>query len=777
MPAVVAPSVAGYLPIPRTPLIGRAQEMATACAQLRRQDVGLLTLVGPGGVGKTRLAVAIAEELQSEFRDGMCYVQLAALIDSALVLDTIAQALGIREHPDQPLIEGLQAALRAQQLLLVLDNFEHLTAACPELGLLLTTCRDLKLLVTSRTPLHLRAEHVFPVLPLALPNMQRLVDLDSLVRNAAMRLFIERAQATRPSFALNKHNAEAVAAICARLDGLPLAIELAAARVNLLTPQMLLARLDRRLALLTSATPDAAPRQQTLRNTIAWSFDLLTPQQQRVFRRLAVFAGGWTLEAADAVVQADGEALDVLESLTTLVDQHLVVRIDQPDDSRFGFLETVAEFARTQLAESTEASGAQRRHADWYLAWAEAIYERLQHYEPDAFRETERELPNVRAALDWLAQNGDGTGFARLAVALDPFWFQRCYFTEGQERFQHALAIGRAAPPIITARVLSAAAVFANLHGQNAAATGYIEECIAIARTQSNPRVLGIALLIRGQIALEGHDFEGATADYRVAAELGHATGERFVRASATEHLAFAAYGLGDYAQCATYAAEAIALGWELGHESPAIASALEILGLARQAQDDASGAIELFRQSIAMCQRVEQPQMLAWTAVALARTAELLGQPERAARLLGGSDGLRERTNGVLLFPERDFYAESSVSLRARLGDDRFNTELANGRRLSLAELVTFADETADALVADPAESADESHAEASLLTQRELEVLRLIADGKPDREIAALLFISPRTVTSHVTNILNKLGVNSRSAATAYAIRHALV
>jgi predicted ATPase/DNA-binding XRE family transcriptional regulator len=424
------------VPAPLTPLIGRETEIAAVTALLKNPAVRLLTLTGPGGTGKTRLALAVAEHLTADFPYSVAFVPLAPLGDPAFVTSAIAQRLGVREAAGQSLLDRLKTYLADKQMLLILDNFEHLVPAAPLIADLLAACPSLKALVTSRAVLHLSAEQTYPVPPLALPDPVYLPPLAALGQIEAVRLFVGRVQAAKPDFVLSEANAPAVAEIVHRLDGLPLALELAAARVRILSPAALLARLDRRLPLLTAGAQDLPDRQRTLRNTIAWSYDLLPPQEQALFRRLAVFAGGWTLEAAEAVCDASHDlGVDVLEGMTSLVDHSLVHEQGTDDDARFGMLETVREFGLEQLAESGEEVRTRSRHAAYFLQMVHDLNAWVAPYLPtfqQILDHLEIEYPNVRAALAWQQETGDVSGLLELAGALFFFWQLRGHLHDGR---------------------------------------------------------------------------------------------------------------------------------------------------------------------------------------------------------------------------------------------------------------------------------------------------------------------------------------------------------
>jgi predicted ATPase/serine/threonine protein kinase len=592
------------LPVQRTALIGRDREVMAAKEVVLRQEVRLVTLTGPGGIGKSRLALQVAAEVANQFAGGVAFVALSAVIDPGLIATAIAQAIGVRETGNQSPQEALKDHFlhsRHAPMLLLLDNFEHLASAAPFVAELLSIGPTLKVLVTSQAPLHVYGEHEFPVPSLGLPDPRTISSVDVLSRYPAVALFVERAAAVKRGFELTKDNAAIVATICARLDGLPLAIELAAARIKLLSPSAMQSRLESCLNLLTGGARDLPTRHQTLRGTLDWSYGLLTPAEQMLFRRLSVFIGGCTLEGVEAVCNTKSDlGVDVLDGMASLVDKSLVQQVDGGDsESRFVMLATIRQYAVECLLGSGDEALTRRSHAAYCLVFAEDSTqnagERKQWLE-----RFEVEHDNFRSALDWLTASGDADWGLRLGAALFPFWEMREHLTEARDRLAKLLTLkGAAAQPKPRARVLFAAGVLAVEQGDYTSAQKLIEESLKISRSLEDQRAVAAALNALAVNARDCGDVEAACSLFEESLAMWRESGDRVAIARALSNLANIVKLRGDYAHALSLYDECLAIFRELGDKTGA-AWSMNYQGDVAREQGDFAGARSLYEQSLA---------------------------------------------------------------------------------------------------------------------------------------------------------------------------------
>jgi predicted ATPase/DNA-binding CsgD family transcriptional regulator len=762
------------LPVQLTSFIGREREIEQVCALLLRDDVRLLTLTGPGGIGKTRLSLRVAEEIKRQFADGVVFIPLASVVDPDLVVVTIAQALGVRETSDQPSAERLTSILRDRHLLLVLDNFEHVLPAATVVTCLLTECPRLTVLVTSRASLQVSGEHKFPVPSLRLPGHEGSMTSSRAEQIEAIWLFTERARSALPNFELNDVNAAVVADICWRLDGLPLAIELAAARVDILPPTALLARLEKSLALLTGGPMDAPVRLRSMRDAIAWSYDLLAPEEQLVFRRLAVFVGGCTLDAAEAVV---GTGADAFEGIASLVNKSLLRQEAGPDDEpRHVMLETVREFALERLAEADETEATYYAHATYYLNLAQRA--ETAYFGPAEafwFTRLETELANFRAALLSLAAQDKTDDLARLASALCWFWRVHGHVREGAAWLNAAAEMSVEVPPPLRAQVLIRAGYLADLMGEDRRAVDLLESGIALAREIGDKRSLAEGQVYLSDTMAHLCEFKRSAALSAQAQVVWKALNEpswitrTFLLQALVSNRSFDdSQAKEEYARATEAGEQALALARSCGFTYGVTNSLILLAGVGLLTGDHRRAA-SLYAESLIHSHSVGDTVAMVDCFARLAQITQKFGDGNSAARLVGATEVLREAL-GVPIDPiTLPDYELTVTALRAELGESAFDVAFAAGRSLTLEE--AKAEALTVPLLGDPALSVADSR-EANLgLSPRELEVLRLIAAGRTDKEIANELFVARRTVTTHVQNILNKLGVDNRAAAAAYA------
>ncbi len=769
------------LPVELSSFVGREREVSEVKRLLG--EARLLTLTGPGGCGKSRLAMAVAFEAVAGFEDGAWWVGLAPLSDPDLVPQVVAAELRASETPGRTPIQALIEHLESKRVLLIIDNCEHLIEACAELvNTLLRSCPGLKILATSREALGIAGESAWLVPSLSMPDPEHPPAFEDLTNYEAVRLFVERAKAVASGFDLTEKNAPTVARLCQRVEGIPLAIELAAARVRALSVEQIDARLEDSLTLLAGRDRTAPARQRTLRGALDWSFGLLSELERPLFGRMSVFAGGWTLEAAEVVGDGDGiEEDEILDLLTRLVDKSLVAaEAGMEGGVRYRMLEPLRQYGLERLKESGEAERVHGRHARHFLALAEEAESELR--EQEAWLERlEREHANFRAALSWALGPEDPRSEERvevglrLATALAQARFWNAYGpSEGRRWLERVLARSGASRTSVHAKALNQAGWLAIFQGDYEQAVALLEEGMALFKGLEDKTGVATSLAHLGQLSLHGGDRERTKTLNREAEALRWGLADRQAIGFLLIFMAMAALDEGDHERAVALIEESMALNRELG-DLRGTAMCLTLLGVIALERGDAERAAALYEEDMLILRGLRDKTGTAYGLRGVAGAAALRGEPARAAKLWGAEEALRESIGQPLSHHDRHHpdYENLVAITRSQLAEEAWETAWSEGRAMTPEEATEYA--LSEVVEEESTPSAKEE--DTAGLSERELEILRLVARGMTDSQVAERLFISPRTVGQHLRSIYRKLGVPSRAAAAREAVERSLI
>ena len=763
------------LPFHSTSFIGREREIAEVTRLLG--TTRLLTLTGAGGCGKTRLALRLAEEARDAYPDGAWLVELAALADPALVAQTVASTVGLRDGSARSVLDSLVDHLRDKVVLLILDNCEHVVAAAARLAdALLRSCPRLRIVVTSREPLGSAGETVWRVPSLTSPPAGADESpLDRVMSYEAVRLLVERGRAARADFTATDRNAPALAEICRRLDGIPLAIELAAARVRVFSVEQIAARLDDRFRLLTAGPRTVLPRQQTLRATVDWSYALLSEPERALLRRLSVFAGGWTFEAAEAVAAGDGiHPHAVLDLLAQLIDKSLVLAEEQRGVIRYRLLETIRQYAHERLQEAGEAERTRDRHLACFLRLAEEAESKLRGVEYRSFLDRlEEEHDNLRVALEWsLTPARQDEAALELSGALAWFWWLRSYHDEGRRWLARALE-GTSIRSAARMKALHGAGWLAQHQHDSATARELLDESLQIARELDDQWTVALALHHLGRVAYYDDLPTAARSLAQESLTVAERVGDPWLIAWPLHLLGIAAHIEGDFPLARTYYERSLAIRRELGYQE-GIGILLSLLGMTALCEGDLTQANARLQEALSVMQAVAGPWGVAPILASLSGLAAALGQSRRAVRLGAFAAAVSASYHTPLIPFSAALLREGLALARQRLGEESYAVAWAEGAAMPRDQAIA---EALAVEVAPPAARlASRSDGPYGDLTPTERQVLRLLAVGRTTKEIAAELVVAVSTVDRHITHIYGKLGVRNRTEATAFALKHGL-
>jgi predicted ATPase/DNA-binding CsgD family transcriptional regulator len=782
-------SISNNLPTQLTSFVGREKELADVKKLL--YNAHILTLIGPGGTGKTRLSIQAAGELFDLYPEGVWFVELAPILDPLLVPRTTAIAVGLRDEPQRLVIDVLCDHLREKKILIILDNCEHLVDACARMAdRILHAAPDTRILASSREGLGISGEVTYRVPSLGLPDLDHLPSLESLNQYEAVKLFIDRATSAVPTFTVTNENAPALAQVCHHLDGIPLAIELAAAKIRVLSVEQIANRLDDRFRLLTGGSRTALERHQTLRAAIDWSYNLLPQTEQVLFRRLSVFVGGWTLEAAESVCEDESvKNEDVLDLMEQLINKSLVITEEAGHESRYHMLETIRQHANEKLIESGENDALRDRHLKYFLHLAEVAEPELQSEEQGKWLDQlEIEQNNFRAALDWSKGEQQGAeSILRLAGALWHFWEIRGYYAEGRAQLEAALARNRAARPPAQAKALVGAGTLAWYQTDYAGATAFHEQALSIQRELEDRQGMAFSLNNLGAQALEQADFPQAARWLEESLALSREISDPRMAGYALHNLAEVARHQGQFERASDLYLESLAAFRESG-DRWSISFTLIWLGVATQHLGAYDQATAYIKEGLALCLELGIRRGIAEGLEGLAGVAFDQRQSDWAAQLFGASDALRKALHSPMSPADHIEHESIVAEACAALGEEAFKEAWTSGQALAAEgweKVIVYAlaqpspseaktpSETGPVIILSRNEADKKKYGG---LTSREREVAAQIAQGKSNQEIAAELFVGLKTVEAHVTRILSKLGFTSRAQIAGWAVSKGL-